>query len=369
MLYLFTIKMAKVKSNRMREVYFTSKGAESSAGAVFNSIYSSLDPLIAHNNVIALREGNLLYQAGQAKAGFSRDAENLFSDAMRKVSSLDHGAIMTVHFDDHSRKVYKIKPRTNFDPTLVKRPNVLYLESLDGDTKILREARSLDETAISIPLLERHAREQVQGKYKGLIYSGMVPSSSDCGRTDVFVLSENQLVMALEQIYAEGIADRITPKIDVVGASDSRVWYARDFLRSARDMSLNLGSFLNYEGTLNGLGLMDILDNQVEHYCLDSKGRVVNIDPDFWTFTKNSDIIDNHDWREFKRTIGGMRTSGQFIDDDARHKRTETARDVRKNLGTSTLLDYIPRRLADAPALKFLAIENAHLENLNPHLD
>lgn len=132
--------------------------------------------------------------------------------------------------------------------------------------------------------------------------------------------------------------------------------YVRNSLLSVRDGHLNLNDFMQYSGILNGLGLMDVLDNQYEHYCLNGKEAIVNIDPDFFAFTKSQKHVANYDWRMFKKTLRDEEVIHK-IGTDLKSRRRNMIRKIKRRMKDKTLVDYL-HDIENSHVLKENSTEN-----------
>ena len=197
-------------------------------------------------------------------------------------------------------------------------------------------------------LFERKYREDITPK-------NIFIQKDEIKDKDVCLITEPSLIFALEQIYKEDIVPRITPNLRILKGSKRNLWYLRNFLPSVRDSPLNMDEAMTYSGTLRGLGLMDTMDVDESHYCLDKKGEIVNIDPDFFCFTPHGGIIDNRDWVEFKDILNKIEKHHK-ISSNENKKRRKVYREIKKRMEGLTILDYFPENISSSPIFKNLSL-------------
>lgn len=137
---------------------------------------------------------------------------------------------------------------------------------------------------------------------------------------------------------------------------DNNLWYVRDFLPSLIDSSFDPDRLGRYLGSLNGLGLMDLIDGQASHYCLNRREDVVNIDPDFVTFTRSQDIVQRSDWADFVTRLPIFRPTWEE-GEKVRTVRLQTIERVQRTLEDKNLKAYpILGELETYPALRDLTV-------------
>jgi hypothetical protein len=346
---------------KVRETCFTRRGSEVSPKEIFEDFYSSLDDLIEFNvseDLKSRRQSNF-------EEIVDKERKSLYADCLSNFSDLASGYSAFFVLDNNERVNFRVKPRTNFERGLKKRPNIIQLDSKDYSKLILREAREVDESV----LVAKIARSRFGEKFKGNLVSGdMDDEKLNIGNKDVVLVPENQLLLALEQIYAEGIMGRVTPKINIMDADEKNIWYIRNFLPSAADTFFDLPKFMMYSGRLNGLGLMDVIDNQSVHYCNSSDGNVIHIDPDFFAYTPNANIVDQADFGVFSSYVEKASGFIDRLDKDNKKIRSGKIREVRERLNGATLLDYLPRNIFNSPQLGILGTDQVRDKYKGPNL-
>jgi hypothetical protein len=279
-----------------REVEFSHRQSHITAGDIFTMLYSGLEPLVTRNiqerrdarNLSSLSNG-VIEQNPNEKA---RIIDQYLDEWRSSLPGEDISAKVT--FDDNSRTDFKVTARKNFSTSTAKLPSIVYLHDNDGHVVILREARSYDPSTIISAL----ARDRFGNKFD-INASSQFMSQTDgelasASRRGVMYIPEPQLLLALECLYEEGTIERLTPHFALVGTDDTKMWYLRNLLPSNRDIGFDLEESGNYLGTLHAVGLMEILDRQLAHYCR-TKSGIVNFDPDFMTHTTNKNRLEQHD--------------------------------------------------------------------------
>ncbi len=339
-----------LRAEGIRESYFYRRGSVISPEDILEVFYSPLDELVSYNQSVVLEK-----RGSREPCFINKRREDLLMNFTKGVKDSGLGLTALLKFDNGMKRNFRIKPRTNFDEGLKKRPNIVYLEDENGNTLILREARDYEQDEC----VTKNCREVFRDHYRKDIPSNdLAMRLKEVNKDDVVLVSEPSLILSLEQLYAEDVIRRITPHLKIAGASDNQIWYVRNFLPSIRDSHLDMSDLMSYVGTLHGLGLMDTMDSQVAHYCLNKK-KIVNIDPDFLTYTSNPKIIDNVDWGDFKSMIRELLLSeSKLLPPECKKKRRETIRKVQERMGGSNLLGYLPMDLVSAPSLTFLSMDN-----------
>lgn len=343
--------MAKeyLDSTKIREAHFYNKESEVTPKGIFEIFYSNLDELVEYNRSLDSRRRKTM------NIPTSELREDLFRNSTEKMRNSRFGLAALLHFDGGEKRSFQIKPRTNFDNTLKKRPNIVYLESEDGNNYlILREARNYEGD----DFVKKQCRRELGKHYKPSISTKDLSEKIDeIDKKDIISIPEPNLILALEQLYAENIVRRITPRLKITNATEDNIWYIRNFLPSIRDSPSSVECLMRYVGNLHGLGLMDKVDSQQPHYCINRKGRVVNIDPDFFAHTSNLPTVDSIDWGEFKFIMSDFlpdrNKSPEYI-----KQRRRIMSEVEERMSGSNFLQFVPSNLLDAPALKFLSADN-----------
>ena len=348
-------------AEEVREIHFYRRGSEVRPSEIVATLYSQLDKLAAMNEDVALSR-SYKGEAERLRRHYE-DAAEVFIGAIEQVKQAGVGLAARISFNQGQARDFRVVPRTNMKVALKKRPNIVYLVDENDGTLILREARDdrnerLKRTHSKV-VFKKHYRGEANSK-SDLAALGKLEDA------DVVGIQEPGLVLALEQVYAEKVAPRVTPHMRVVGTSNEWMWYLRNFLPSLGDSSVDIKQLLTYNGTFNGLGLMDVLDAQHAHYCINSGGSVVNIDPDRIVWTPSRRQVDNHDWNCFKGIFGDTKQDHYMpalrLNSAANPLRNEAMQRVQKALGDSTLLDYLPLSIRGAPAINALRADNAFSE-------
>ena len=336
------------KVRNIREAHFYRQGSEVSAAEIFKEIYAPLAPLVVQNKKILSKVKNSLYNSLDIE---EQRVEVLEKQARGEMESKNYGIMAKVSLHTGETINYTVKPRTNFTASLLKFPNVLYLYSDESSPMILRESVDRGES----PSFNLRAKQYFGKRYAGPVN---LEDKTSLGRTDVVSIAEPNLMLALEHIYFGQVAPRITPSFKIVDFSDKHMWYLREFLPSFRDSSCPNTSLFDYNGVLNGLGLMDSIDTQFAHYCVDNN-QVVNIDPDFITYTKSQDLINQVDFGEFKKIIADEKIDNKFINPDLNQRRFSLINQTQANLRGNSFLDYLHSDISKSPMFDSLRTENS----------
>lgn len=341
-----------LRIENIRELKLFKRGSRATPKEIFDTIYSPLNPLIDRNIQL------------DSKPSHERNRSHFYSGPeieaiSKKCREAEMGLAAIITLDNGSRQEVQIRARTNYSPALIKSPNIVYLISRDnpGHSWVLREARSYDLSSVT----GTNARRIFGDHFRKDSYEPgrLNPAGLSLKKSDIVLIPESILIPALEQVYLEGISQRITPRIKVAQADDSRMWYLREFLPAVRDMPLGELPFPTYAGNLNGLGLMDTLDSCIEQYCL-FRGSVVNIDPDFWAYTPHQLILDNVCWGDLKECFGVV-SNEKLRAELSKRERRESMLKVKNALGDShSFLDYLPDTPISSSILGSLALDNIH---------
>lgn len=196
--------MGKYCLDNLREAYFYKENEKVIPGEFIREIYNPLEELINLNREIVCRR----FKGECTSESKKRDAEKLHKEVKKEMIGKKGHALLVydngiLHFD--------IKSRTNFDETVTKKPNIVYLSG-DRNTLILREARTYDNA-----LVHGDARSEFKKNYKW-----NVPTDNKEWRkkkiqdNDIFSVPEPRLVLGLEQIHNELDIRRIIPIFKVV---------------------------------------------------------------------------------------------------------------------------------------------------------
>jgi hypothetical protein len=320
--------------NEIEGVDFYRGSKEIGVNQLGDFLYSPLEELILFNRDARLNSSNPFLEDPRRK--------NLYQDVQSHVRNTK-GFSAFLYFGGGKRELFEVKPRTNFRDTLTKRPNIIFLAGGNNNTLVLREARNYEGN----PLVYSDAKSFFKKNYAGNYSSG----EEDSFKNKVFSIPEPGLILALEQIHKTLGIPRIIPKFKVLDANEANLYYLRNSLLSIQDGPFNSESLIFYEGVLNGLGLMDVLDAQYAHYCLNDKGDVVNIDPDFFSYSSSLKHIDNYDWNHFKKNLRPFYPE-IFSDSNLNKTRRKIIEETQEKLGDFTLLDFVPESFSQAPLSK-----------------
>lgn len=343
-----------LRVERVREAHFYNQGIEVKPGEIIKYLYSPLDGLIGYNIRNFKSHKNPL-----VRDSLKREREKMYDESKEKVETLGEGLSAKFYLDDCTKRDFQVKPRTNYEIDLGKRPNIIILEDEGENRFVLREARNYEGEEFS----SRFCRMKLNPHYKAKISIRDLAKKSrkDQGK-NIVLFPESDLILSLEQLYAQDIVTRITPHIKIIGVEGNWLWYIRNFLDSIRDSHLDLNGLMKYVGTLHGLSLMDKIDSQVAHYCVNKGGKVVNVDPDFFTFTLNQEATYDLDWKgEFQKHMQELSVTKTRIE-ESKGMRNQVIRDVKNKMDGKTLLDYLPESLSNASSVKYLGIDNLFIE-------
>ncbi len=338
--------------NSPKEISITLNGSTITAEQVFQLLYSRLDEAIEQNRV------RLFSKAKTERLG--REGSLVSIDKAKKKAIYEQwfrgeaeGLEATVTFDDATKEEYFVSRREDFDlDTMVKSPSVAFLINKDdGSTMILREARRYPLEELIFPACTRVIPRRLDEESTKQFYSKEdCPASLPRNNSLAVYIPEPQLLCALEAMYATEVLRRFTPQIYLIDNKEGHMWYLRRFVEKSVDFggakAKDLGK---YFGRIHALGLMEILDRQIEHYCY-IQGNVGNYDPDFMLFTQSDNMINHREWRDIKNTID-VSASGVIADKDVRKiylneiRKTlnKTREDLRTNQGIwpETLFRYL----------------------------
>ncbi|PIO07669.1 hypothetical protein COU59_03100 [Candidatus Pacearchaeota archaeon CG10_big_fil_rev_8_21_14_0_10_34_12] len=331
-----------------REVRFFRQSDQVSPSEVFNLLYSPLDPLIDLNRKMGKRFSKIGYIG---KRIMEERRESVYALCKRGVEEMVGEFSAEIISNNSKKEVYGIVPRTNYDYSAPKRPNII-LANNGCSQVVFREARTYSEDNY----IAGKMRNIFKRKYKGQ-FPGEDITEDDIKKRDIVFVPEPHLILALEDLALEGVASRITPKIKLIESQEDTLWYMRDFLPSLRDASFDAEKLGKHIGVFNGLGLMDVVDGQLVHYCLLRGGDIVNIDPDFVTFTKSKNLVQNIDWPDFKEMVPKLFATGDQFE-RVKRIRNDVLDEIKNKLKNSTFLSRVPQNLRDHPSVQNLALDN-----------
>lgn len=343
----------------VREVSFNYHGQEITPANVFDVLYSPFDNVIQMNRNAASKVAapNHKMRMGHYSLSADDSAIQRESDKAKNESfEHSHGLAAILRFDNGKREKFSIAPRTNYDPTQMKRPNILYLECPElTQTFMLREARTYEGD----PFPTQRVASSYKKHFRDISVSSLPGTNLD--KNDVVFVPEPYLILALEQLRLSGIGKRVTPSVRWLGSDKSKAWIIRNFLPSINDAPVREDALGSYFGTLHGLGLIDLIDSNPQHYCRQGKS-VVNVDPDFMVYTSPDSGIVASAWGDTKRilfspTKGEEKLLVNFPADKMTPHRTAAIDEIKRQLEGRSFLDYIPASLSDAPVLKQIGLE------------
>ena len=96
----------------------------------------------------------------------------------------------------------------------------------------------------------------------------------------------------------------------------------------------------------------------ITHYCIGVNGPVVNIDPDFMTYSDHSSNVDNFSWKVLGNLVGSPDFIPEKLSLEDRKKRTAVKSETRSKMDSDTILDYLPLDLRESRALENISVEN-----------
>lgn len=269
-----------------REISFFYQGEELSTQEVFDQLYSYLNSTISTNYSARFEKKKNKTQKQKAPAPY--------------IKRPDTGIDALVTFDDTSKMQCQVMPRTNFDyKGVLKKPNMAYLRSKNA-IAILREAREYPLDMIhSVFFSEYHNKYDKQATeqiYDKTVAKGDVTPSDFAGRISI---PEPQLTLTLDELHQKKAIKQMLPDFSVIDSTEDRLWYMRDFLPLAMDVSFDTELFGEFFGTLHALGLSERIDRQAIHYCHIDHG-IGTYDPDFMSYSKSQRATVQNDWQDIK---------------------------------------------------------------------
>ncbi len=347
------------RAEQLRELHFYRGDQEINPGEIVQELYSPLKPLIDLN----IKRHEIVKGANKEQRD-RKSGESIFKGLLEKYSNESRVAVgdykdndfsARAHFNDGSKSEFRVLPRTNFSDYSLKTPNIFFLRDENDNQLVLREARKYDFEGY----MGKFVLKQLQDTHRRKVHFE-VPESVK--RNEMVVIPEPKLVLALEQLNEEETIKRITPRMRLLGIEDDKLWYVRNFLPPLRDTSMDIEKLTTYVGTLHGLGLIDAVDSQVAHYCINQKGRVVNIDPDFLAYTSHYNTLHNLDWNDFRKRLDEMVVTKSQVE-EIKQGRKKQMRSLHERMGGKTLLDHLPEKLSESSAIDFLKTENAFISD------
>lgn len=168
--------------------------------------------------------------------------------------------------------------RSNFNPGLLKHPNIIYLKK-EGQTFLI----------IRNPVQEYndHIKETIQSSFEFPVstipYEGFIPEEQP------MIVPESTLISSLNELYEEGYP-YVTPK-SLEFSEGSYKYFLRPWMSEPHDdTTLDPALIGKHFGFLRAVGLITKHDRQSEHYFVnsyDGQQHLVNVDPDFFVWLPN----------------------------------------------------------------------------------
>ena len=341
--------------DRIVEVTFKADGKEVHPRDVFSLLYSGLEPLIrlnhdTHESKVKSKRYSLAREADSENDERYQQRASAIKKEWKERSLPKLKA--EVRYLNGDVVTYNVKSRTNFrTKALYKFPNIIHLEGNNGHQLVLRESRvygidngmgSIVRSAFS-PLKSGAGGDRLDTAWYNALISGNKQPISDVNgaKEKVRLIPEPLLLAVLEELYGKFAASeeltgagigRITPKIKVLDADTKNLWYLREHLPSMRDSHASLDAIGVHLGILHSLGLMDVVDRQLEHYVVGYDGRVVTFDPDFITHCLDvKGFLTHTEYRDAKLIFQDLpHYSGQVDFDTIAKARNKTIRLLEK---------------------------------------
>jgi len=282
-----------------KEISFLYQGEHIIPRDIFNIFYRGLEDLI-QINIRAVQKKDIRRSPTSRKYLDPRmqdEANEHIKNWMKEFPKEE--AIAEVTFSDKTRMTYSLKKRTNFDLTLLTKPSIIYMNGKDESRAVLREARTYNPQEWVSKLGCRRFEKAFDIQASEQFYFSDKPEIAELPKdsNSVVYIPEPQLLLALEKLY-ESSFPKITPRITLVDATDKDLWYVRSLLPTLVNSEFDIKKLAKYYGSCHALGLMEMLDRQLIHYCM-SKNRVVNYDPDVMTHTRKVNLLTQKDVDEF----------------------------------------------------------------------
>lgn len=357
-----------------REIRLTYDKGPITTGAAFKRMYRGLSPLIKKNIKKTLDPGRIIKTSIPTdnyhrpyvtdwKKELSEQGIHFNGDGLMKAE---------VKFDDGSTTQYLLTPRTNFAHNLVKYPNIIQMNGEDGTKATLREARVNAYSPILRKLTRNTFGNAVDDEVNSQFEKETLETLLKPDRRKAALIPEPYLLEALEYLYFNVDLPRITPEIRIVDSSHDKLWYVRNFLPVLEDTEFSPDKMGEYFGVLHGLGLMEIIDRQLIHYA-EENGRVVNYDPDFYSFTEKETLRTQKDFDDFRKELDDeFKSSGiDYIDGDGivqiRKIASRQAKELEKEgITPSAFYDALPLSL---DTRKSNALSRLHIEQPESVMD
>tara|TARA_Y100000310_G_scaffold345838_1_gene470963 strand:- start:11085 stop:12212 length:1128 start_codon:yes stop_codon:yes gene_type:complete len=360
-------------NKKPREIRLKYQGTDIPAEQIFQTMYQDLEPLVDSNVSFQNMGSSRRYRAMRdGRSGHKSDpSERLISDWTKTLPEVGEFQA-DVTFDDGTTTTYDIGERKNFDKGILKLPSIVYLVSEDGTQVILREARRYPLDGIVKKQAIKHfgnrfdikASDQYE-KSDELVTEEderqaetdlLIPSKDN----QVMYVPEPQLLLALEQIYQDfdGNISRLTPEMAIVDSQEDKLWFVREYLPDMMNSQFSTEKVGQYIGTLHALGLMEIMDRQLIHYCLFKQG-LVNYDPDFMTHTRNTIMLTQRDTESFLQELKSNNHQGaiHLEDEDFKDMRKRASRLMeeldQKGINRKTIYDYLSKSI-DIESVPFI---------------
>lgn len=328
--------------NKIEEISFYKHNTQVTPEELFSDIYSPLGEIISSNVQKEMTRKKDPYARFTI---FNEKDLELINSSKNQIRQKSLQYLCKIGYKSGKKINYNIDPRTNYG-LLLKQPNIVYLSRKGVPPMILREGVDRENE----PIFTRTARKKFKNKYKGKINEESNPKFSE-----VYFIPEPKLLLGLEEIYSRNIVNKITPTIRAVDSKNNNLWYIRNFFPSVRDSSVEESQIGDYHGRLNGLGLIDVLDNQMEHYCVQSK-KMIHIDPDYICYSINPNFGNQTDLKEMKNMFPGV-FSNLYGNDVAMKRRQEKILSIQKKMGDKKFHEYVPKNVTDSPSYEDLKIK------------
>lgn len=332
------------KVDSIRNISFYKYNSEKSPREIFSEIYAPLEEVIKLNQKREMSQK----QRGAYKYCFQPERaieEEMVYEARDRIKQSSYPYIAKIGLENGNIVTYRINPRTNFSDSLLKTPNIVYLsQERNSPPIILREGLDRGQEEI----FEKNAR-----KTFGTKYHGKLKKDSKLNPSEVYFIPEPRLLLGLEEVYSREIAKRITPEIKIVDSKENNLWYLRGFLPSFRDSSIEDSQLGKYHGILSALGLIDSLDNQLEHYCLEG-GNIVQIDPDYLVYSINHSFGNQTGFESFKNTFPDF--FNRFKGKKIKEKRQQEINAILEKMDGDAFHNYIPENISDSSSFQRLKI-------------
>ena len=344
--------MANFERGKPRRISFTLQGEELSPQQVFDALYTGLEDVV-HLNLNSFKRKN--------------HADPQYNEPVtRKVAAWRQtepaNILAEIMFDDTSKKMYEVRPRSNFDSDMLKLPNIACLQGQDGSVLILREARKYPLDTMIAPIARRRLGKKFDYDSTAQFYgSSKTPAQIGAAKNGgLMVIPEPHLLIGLERIYSSTDLGRVTPPFSALASNSDKLWYIRGFFPLLRDTSAATEKLGYYFGKLQALGLMEILDRQLIHYCLIGN-NIGNYDPDFISHSMSPPFIIQKELSNIRSTIQEDGQEYPFTEplDEYLKYLKPTIRKTRERyqdmgITPAFLLPYLPQRIttADLPALE-----------------